>query len=216
MVTEKRVTALTFFAPFLGMSCMINAIQGAAQNDQAFGLINPAEWGRFALEMAENAPEILRAAVAVLKTQAQKNKFAIMVAAAGAAGVWAVDEAARPIAESAYKFVFSGGQFGQPKDNANGNGNDNHDPTSTKQTTSSSSTSSCNPKATVDENSVCDLLPAVTIFFSVGPLLTHLQPACDDPDCKGDKKVCQAEVGLLFPSILSQTLFHAIDTLYPG
>ncbi|KAM0645771.1 hypothetical protein ACHAQF_000085 [Verticillium nonalfalfae] len=81
-------------------------MQGAAQNDEALGLVNPAEWDGFVLELADSAPEILGAAVQVLKTQTQKNKFAIMVAAAGAAGAWAVSEGLEPLVEVAHKFVF--------------------------------------------------------------------------------------------------------------
>ncbi|KAM0329504.1 hypothetical protein ACHAQA_004813 [Verticillium albo-atrum] len=132
-----------------GMSCMINAMQGAAQNDEALGLINPAEWEAFALELAGNAPEVLGAAVQVLKTQAQRNKFAIMVAAAGAAGLWAVAETTEPATEVPHKFVFDGGLFGHPKDTSSGG----DEPTATEQITTTTTVSSCDPSATVDENS---------------------------------------------------------------
>ncbi|KAM0530678.1 hypothetical protein ACHAPS_000320 [Verticillium nonalfalfae] len=117
-----------------GMSCMINAMQGAAQNDEALGLVNPAEWDGFVLELADSAPEILGAAVQVLKTQTQKNKFAIMVAAAGAAGAWAVSEGLEPLVEVAHKFVFGDGLFGHAKDDSAKDG-DNGDPTPTKAAT---------------------------------------------------------------------------------
>jgi len=134
---------------------MINAIQGAAQNDETLGLVNPAEWDGFALEIAQNAPEILGAAFQVLKTQAQKNKFAVMMAAAATAGALVATE---PIVEAAHKFVFDDGLFGYPAGNSDG-GNDDDNPSPTEQSTASSSTSSCDPSATVDENSVCILLP---------------------------------------------------------
>ncbi|KAL9948226.1 hypothetical protein ACHAO5_002027 [Verticillium nonalfalfae] len=92
-------------------------MQGAAQNDEALGLVNPAEWDGFVLELADSAPEILGAAVQVLKTQTQKNKFAIMVAAAGAAGAWAVSEGLEPLVEVAHKFVFGDDQL-RTADNA--------------------------------------------------------------------------------------------------
>ncbi|KAL8930404.1 MAG: hypothetical protein Q9208_000587 [Pyrenodesmia sp. 3 TL-2023] len=115
---------------------------------ETLGLIDPAEWERFAIELAVIAPEILGAVVQVLKTQAQRNKFARMFAAAGAAGVFVVAGKAEPLTEVAHKFVFGDGKFGHPKDDPNGN-----DPTTTSETTTSTSTSSCNPSATVDENS---------------------------------------------------------------
>ncbi|KAK4089905.1 hypothetical protein PCL_05582 [Purpureocillium lilacinum] len=42
-----------------GMGCMINAFQGAAQDDRALALVNPAEWNGFALELADSAPQII-------------------------------------------------------------------------------------------------------------------------------------------------------------
>ncbi|GJN86974.1 hypothetical protein PLIIFM63780_010556 [Purpureocillium lilacinum] len=144
-----------------GMGCMINAFQGAAQDDRALALVNPAEWNGFALELADSAPQIMAAAVQVLKTQAQKNRFAIMVAAAAVAGLWT--DVTRPVAEAAHKYVFDGGQFGSSKEHPDGK-------TATLKTTATS-TASCNPSATVNENS----------------------PACDDPDCKGKGKVCKAD-----------------------
>ncbi len=123
---------------------MINAFQGAAQDDRALALVNPAEWNGFALELADSAPQIMAAAVQVLKTQAQKNRFAIMVAAAAVAGLWT--DVTRPVAEAAHKYVFDGGQFGSSKEHPDGK-------TATLKTTATS-TASCNPSATVNENSV--------------------------------------------------------------
>ncbi len=130
---------------------MVDAMRGAAQNDETLGLINPAEWEAFALQIAENAPEIFGAAVQVLETQAQRNKFAIMLAAAAAAGALAVTEAAEPLAEVAHKFVFNDGLFGHPKDGANGGDGGAPDQTSTEE----EKKSTCDPSADVDENSVC-------------------------------------------------------------
>ena len=132
------------------MSCIINSLQGAAQDDRALALINPAEWNGFALELAGNAPEIMAAAIQVLKTQAQKNKFAIMVAAAAVAGIWT--DLTKTVAEVAHKYVFDGGQFGSSKEHPDGKG-DHTQKTATQKTTATS-TASCNPSATVDENSV--------------------------------------------------------------
>lgn len=137
------------------MSCLVNALQGAAENEETLSLIDAGEWERFALELAENAPAVLDNAVQVFKTQAQRNRFAILVAAAASAGLWAANQAAEPATDVAHKFVFDDGLFGNPKENSDGNDDDN--PTSTEKTTSTS-TSSCNPTATVDENSVCILL----------------------------------------------------------
>lgn len=150
--TKKRmVLTSAFFAPPLpAMSCMINAMQGAAQNGESLGLVNPAEWDSFALEIAGNAPDILSAAVQVFKTQAERNKFAIFLAAAGTAGAFA----AEPIAEVAHKFIFGDGLFGHPTD-PKGGGNDDDDQSHTEQSTASPSTSACDPSATADENSVC-------------------------------------------------------------
>ena len=139
---------------------MINAMQAAAENEETLALVNPAEWGGFALELAEKAPPILSAAVQIFKTQAQKNKFAIMVAAAGTAGVWGAGE---PVAEAAHKFVFADGLFGYPAENQDGEGGgggekEDDDTSPTEKTTASLSTTSCDPSATVDENSVCILL----------------------------------------------------------
>ena len=75
-MVHKETTALTFLT-VSGMSCLVNALQGAAQNDETLRLIDAGEWDRFALGLAENAPAVLGDAVQVFKTQAQKNKFAI-------------------------------------------------------------------------------------------------------------------------------------------
>ncbi|SPO03657.1 uncharacterized protein DNG_06340 [Cephalotrichum gorgonifer] len=139
-------------------SCIINALQGAAQNDEALGLINPAEWESFGLELVDSAPGILSAAFQVFKTRAQKNKFALLVGAAAAFGAFV----AEPAAEVGHKFIFEGGLFGFPGSDG---GNNENDPTPTEPTTTTS-TSTCDPSATVDENS----------------------PACDDEDCKGEGK----------------------------
>lgn len=146
---------------------MIDAIRGAAENDQTLDLFNPAEWERVALRLAEDAPEPLAAAVQVLKTQAQRNKFAIMVAAAGTAGVWAATE---PVAEVAHKFVFGDGQFGRPADDSDGREDEDADADEPSPTDEPSS--SCDPSAEVDENSVRalpELLSSVAIFPSGCP-----------------------------------------------
>ncbi|UNI24991.1 hypothetical protein JDV02_010702 [Purpureocillium takamizusanense] len=134
-----------------GMSCMVNSLGGAAQDDRALALINPAEWNGFTLELADSAPQIIAAAVQVLKTQAQKNKFAIMVAAAAVAGIWT--DVTKPAAEVAHKYVFDGGQFGSSKEHPDGKGD--HGQKTPK--TTATSTTSCNPSATVNENSVASL-----------------------------------------------------------
>ena len=126
---------------------MIRAMQGAAQDDGALTLVNPAEWNAFALELSERAPEIMRAAFQVVKTQAQRNRFAIMIAAAGTAGALA----AEPVAEVAHKFIFSNGEFGGKK---SGENNDDDDKPSKTSKSESSSTSMCDPSGTIDENSV--------------------------------------------------------------
>ncbi|KAK2601892.1 hypothetical protein QQS21_004579 [Conoideocrella luteorostrata] len=150
-----------------GMSCMINAFQTAAHNDHALAAMNPAEWGDFLLEPARNAPQILTAAFQVLKTQAERNKFAVMVAAASVSGAWVAGQVAEPAGEVAYKYVFDNGLFGSSQDHP---GPDQK--TVTTKPTAISTASACNPTGTIDENS----------------------PACDDKDCKGDdKNVCAAE-----------------------
>lgn len=126
---------------------MIRAMQGAAQDEGALALINPADWDAFALELSERAPEIMRAAFQVLATQAQRNRFAIMIAAAGTAGALA----AEPVAEVAHKFFFGNGKFGGDKSG--------DDAPSTTPKPESSSTSMCDPSGTVDENSVRILVP---------------------------------------------------------
>lgn len=127
---------------------MIRAMQGAAQDDGALSLINPAEWDAFALELVESAPGIMRDAFQVLATQAQRNRFAIMIAAAGTAGALAASE---PAAEVAHKFFFGNGMFGGEKSGDNNDGDDEPSKTSKSE---SSSTSMCDPSGTVDENSV--------------------------------------------------------------
>ena len=39
------------------------------------------------------------------------------------------------------------------------------------------------------------------LFVNMASLLIPLKPACDDPDCKGEEKICQADVSSLFSSI---------------
>lgn len=143
---------------------MIDAIQGAAENDETLALINPAEWDGFALELAENAPEILGAAIQVLKTQAQRNKFAIMVAAAATVGAWS---GVQPAVEVAHKFVFGDGLFGGPADDSD-EGEDDASPTERPET--SSTGSSCDPSAEVNENSVCAAQGREDPCFGVGGL----------------------------------------------
>ena len=136
------------------MSCLVNALQGAAQNDETLRLIDAGEWDRFALGLAENAPAVLGDAVQVFKTQAQKNKFAILVAAAASVGLWGANQAAEPVTDVTYKFVFDDGLFGNSKEDSDG---EEDDTLTSTETTTSTSTSSCNPEATVNANSVCIL-----------------------------------------------------------
>ncbi|EMR63473.1 hypothetical protein UCREL1_9579 [Eutypa lata UCREL1] len=150
------------------MDCLIDALRGAAENEETLSLTNAAEWENFALELAENARSSLGGVVQVFKTQALRNRFALLVAGAASIGLWAANHVVEPAIDVAHKFVFDGGLFGLP--NEDSDENDDSDPTSTEKT-ASTSVSTCNPTATVDENS----------------------PACDDADCEGKKKVCQAE-----------------------
>lgn len=122
-------------------------MQGAAQDEGALSLMNSAEWDAFALELSETAPEIMRAAFQVLATQAQRNRFALMIAATIMAGA----RAGEPVAEVAFKFVFHHGEFGG--DNSGDNNDDDDEPSKTSKS-ESSSTSTCDPSGTVDENSV--------------------------------------------------------------
>lgn len=56
----------------------------------------------------------------------------------------------------------------------------------------------------------------LAILYSVGQLLIPLKPACDDADCEGKKKVCQAEVSPLLSFIHSHILFLISDPSYLG
>lgn len=167
---------------------MIRALQGAAQDDGALSLINAGEWNGFTIELAKSAPRIMRDAFQVLATRAYRNRFAIMIAAAGTAGALA----AHPNAEVAHKFFFGNGQFGGEN---SGDNNDDDKPSTTPKP-ESSTTSMCDPSGTVDENSVRILLSSKSDSL-LACLLTPLKPACDDEDCKGKDKVCQADVSLL-------------------
>ncbi|OAA53065.1 hypothetical protein ISF_09019 [Cordyceps fumosorosea ARSEF 2679] len=146
-----------------GTSCMIDFLQHAAQNDETLALVNPAEWDAFTLVLKENAPAIMAAAFQVLKTNSRKNKFAIIMVAAAIALGLSLSSAGDRVNEVPHKYVFAGGQFGGLQDV--------DVPVTTTQTTSTTTSSACDPAATVDENS----------------------PACDDPDCKGENKVCTGE-----------------------
>ena len=77
-----------------------------------------------------------------------------LVAAAASVGLWGANQAAEPVTDVTYKFVFDDGLFGNSKEDSDGEEDDT--PTST-ETTTSTSTSSCNPEATVNANSVCIL-----------------------------------------------------------
>lgn len=140
-----------------GSACPYKAIKDAALDDAALDIINPEALRTFSLEIANNADKILQDAFDVLKSQARKNKYALLVAAGTGAGLFVVSEQGEVIAEAGHKYVFGGGEFGQPEDDSSGN-DDDDDPTTTKRTTTSKTTSSCNPTATVDENSVCILV----------------------------------------------------------
>lgn len=154
---------LIFIAPPAAMSCMINSLQTAAQYDETLGLINPAEWESFALELAENAPEILAAATQVLKTAAQRNKFGIMVAAAAAAGAFT---GAETITEVVHKLVFDDGLFGHPAENSDGENNDDDDK---EKPTTTSTAPVCDPSGEVNEKSVCILLLSYDVSPSAWP-----------------------------------------------
>lgn len=138
------------------MSCMIDAFRGAAQNEETLGLINPAEWNGLGLELAENAPEILGAAVQVFKTQVERNKFALMVAAAGTVSAWT---AAEVVNEVAHKFIFDNGLFGHPAEDSGGGNDEDGDEDEEEEPTATSTASKCDPSAEVNENSVCALSP---------------------------------------------------------
>lgn len=146
---------LSFFFTLLAMDCLIDALRGAAENEETLSLTNAAEWENFALELAENARSSLGGVVQVFKTQALRNRFALLVAGAASIGLWAANHVVEPVIDVAHKFVFDGGLFGLP--NEDSDENDDSDPTSTEKT-ASTSVSTCNPTATVDENSVCTLL----------------------------------------------------------
>ncbi|CRK41581.1 hypothetical protein BN1723_015939 [Verticillium longisporum] len=173
--TINNVETTTVVKPQLAVATATKASEGIKAGDVTVLLSDSVQNEldviiKEAAASCDSAPEILGAAVQVLKTQAQKNKFAIMVAAAGAAGAWAVSEGLEPLVEVAHKFVFGDGLFGNAKDDSAKDG-DNGDPITTKAATSTTTGFSCGPSGTVDENS----------------------PACDDADCKGKDKFCQAD-----------------------
>jgi hypothetical protein len=115
---------------------MINAGVGAAQDTNAYQLLDPAAWEAYKLDIAANAPAILANAWQLLKTKAEQNRFALFMGAAFATmltGVTNVDNKAK----------FNQGQLNIPTATA-----------ATTTASSTSSSSSCNPSATADINSV--------------------------------------------------------------
>ena len=119
---------------------MIRAGQGAAQDDAAFQLINPAEWESFTIALAEDAPAVMAAAFEVMRTQAHRNRLALFLAASVATGAIVASEVANNLVELAPKLKFAGGDFGDPPE-------DTDEPSETS--------SACNPEATRDKDSVC-------------------------------------------------------------
>lgn len=173
---------------------MIDAFKGAAQNDESLALVNPAEWEGFTLELAEKAPEVLGAAFQVLKTQASRNKLLIMEAA-GAFFISALGTIAaidsKPPPEVAHKYIFREGLFGHPSQNSDEKAKDKN----------KNKPRRFRPQLRHPRPVTHRALSTRTRYALLGSGPSQLEPpayatkpACDDPDCKGDKKICQAEV----------------------
>lgn len=123
---------------------MINAGTTAAQGGTgggAFDIVAADTWNNFVLEAVNAAPEILRNAFEVLRTQANRNRFAIFVGFMTAMGITAADSVANA---APAKLKFAGGKVG------NGNGATK---TVASKTNASSTSSTCNPSQTVDQRS---------------------------------------------------------------
>lgn len=118
------------------MSCLLNAASDASESGGIMDLINASEWDRLVLTLSEHAPQVLKNAWQVAKTQAAKNKLAIFVVAAAII----TGDVAKQLSP---KLKFSGGKVG---------------PTATVESSSTTSTSTCNPSATPDENTVSCLI----------------------------------------------------------
>lgn len=133
-----------------------DAANGVGKNGAAFDAAAADAWNKFVLEAAQAAPEILANAIAVLKSQAAKNKLVLFMAFIATMGITAVNTDGSPAPP---KLKFPDGKVG------------NTQPVTNTTPTPTSSSSSCNPSATPDENS----------------------PVCDDDDCQGKDRVCQAD-----------------------
>ena len=162
---QKHMTVLTLHPSVIG--CVVESLADMAQDEGILSSIIE-DLNSFVLGITEVSPENLVLAFEVLKSQAQRNKFLLMFGAALTTLV--LPEA--PDAEVAHKLVFSDGLFRYPAEDPNGEDgeddkNDGDDASPTEKLTATPSTSSCDPSATVDENSVCIL--ATTCHFIVGP-----------------------------------------------
>lgn len=63
------------------MACLVNFANTAAQGGGALDVVKPDAWNSFALEPAQNAPEVLRNSIQMATTQAIKNKILLFMAA---------------------------------------------------------------------------------------------------------------------------------------
>ncbi|KAI9163909.1 Leucinostatins biosynthesis cluster protein T [Paramyrothecium foliicola] len=142
-----------------GMSCVREALKTVAQNKNVLAVFNSEHLENLRLSIAQNAPEGLLNLVSYLETPAELNKFILMMGAIATTGNVAMKTVA-------HKFSFPEGEFGRPKDpKENENGSDKDRPTTTKKATmstwTSTTSSTCNPSATVDENSEKKNCPCV-------------------------------------------------------
>lgn len=121
-------------------SCLLDYLTNSAKSDEVLAGLSGEEFQKLVLGLAEHAPELLGAAYSVLASQAQKNKLAILFAAAITAGAFGAKEALNNVGDlTPHKFKFSQGQVGQP---ASGSEEENNDK------------KSCDPAAKANENSV--------------------------------------------------------------
>ena len=127
---------------------MIRAGQTAAQDESAFQLINPAEWEGFRLALAENAPEVLTAALQVLKTQAERNRFILFLGAGVAIGA-IVEGVVSELSHTPPKLKFTGGEIGDADSEA-----PDEDPEQEPEPDPSTTATACDPEATRNKDSV--------------------------------------------------------------
>lgn len=122
---------------FVVLACIINAAVKAAETESVLDIIAATDLAALSVELAAGAGELTANAYQLLKTQAIKNKFALIMASILAGGYYsgAGDKALKKVPG---KLKFPGGKLGD----------ENFKPSPTK------TSSACDPKRTPDEHSV--------------------------------------------------------------